>query len=92
MRKDNVKKEAAGAIASGIVEYFLENPPEGSGIYPAKMLTHTVSRGETLGLIAQRYGITISEICDLNGIRRSSTIRPGQKLRVIVKTIRSTGS
>lgn len=92
MRKDRVKKEYSKAIASGIVEYLLENPPEGSGISPAKMLTHTVSRGETLGLIAQRYGITIREICDLNGIRRSSTIRPGQKLRVIRKTIRSTGS
>ncbi len=92
MRKDKIKEEYAEAIAAGIVEYLLANPPEGSGISPAKMLTHTVSRGETLGLIAQRYGVTVSEICDLNGIQRSSTIRPGQKLRVIRKTVRSTGS
>lgn len=92
IRKEKVKKEVAESIASGIVEYLLENPPEGSGVSPAKMLTHTVSKGETLGLIARKYGTTVREICDLNRIGSGATIRPGQKIRVIRKMIRTTGS
>ncbi len=92
MRKDTIKQEYAEAIAAGIVEYLLENPPEGSDLQPAKLLTHVVSRGETLGAIARRYGVSVGDICDLNGIRRSATIHPGQKLKVIRKTVKSSGS
>ena len=42
--------------------------------------THTVVSGQTLGGIAKRYKITIEELCVANNIKRSSRIRPGQKL------------
>lgn len=47
----------------------------------ATVSTHTVQRGETLFSIANRYGLTINELRDLNGISGNS-IRSGQKLRV----------
>lgn len=43
---------------------------------------HTVQRGESLYLIARRYGITVRYLCALNGISTRSVLRPGQRLRV----------
>lgn len=43
---------------------------------------YTVRSGDTLGHIARRYGTSVSAICRLNGIRSTSIIRIGQRLRV----------
>lgn len=43
---------------------------------------HTVKKGETLGHIAGRYRTSIDALCRLNGIKRTSIIREGQRLRV----------
>ena len=43
--------------------------------------THRVKRGDTLSKIAKRHGLTITQLCRLNGIKTSTTLRPGQKLR-----------
>ena len=42
---------------------------------------HVVSRGDTLGVIVQRYRTSVSALKDLNGLR-SSMIFVGQKLRI----------
>jgi murein DD-endopeptidase MepM/ murein hydrolase activator NlpD len=47
-----------------------------------EMVFHTVRRGETLGALARRYGTSVSAICRHNGIRSTSIIRIGQRLRV----------
>ncbi|GAB5519659.1 MAG: LysM peptidoglycan-binding domain-containing protein [Rhodothermales bacterium] len=44
-------------------------------------LEHRVRRGDTLGAIARRYGLTVSQIRQMNGLR-GSTIHPGQRLTV----------
>lgn len=43
---------------------------------------HVVRSGDTLGGIAERYGVTVGELRQLNGIGRRSVIHPGQRLRV----------
>jgi len=43
---------------------------------------HRVRSGNTLGHIARKYGSSISKICRLNGISRTSILRIGQRLRV----------
>lgn len=43
---------------------------------------HVVSKGETLGAIAGRYGTTVPALLKMNGIKESKTIYPGDKLRV----------
>lgn len=43
--------------------------------------THTVSPGESLWLIAQMYGTTVSALRDTNGLR-GDLIRPGQRLTI----------
>jgi cell division protein FtsB len=43
---------------------------------------HVVRSGETLSLIAQRYEITINELCRLNRLTPKSVIHPGQKILI----------
>lgn len=40
-----------------------------------------VRRGDTLGRIAKRTGVSISKLCKLNGIKRSTKLRLGRNLR-----------
>lgn len=42
---------------------------------------HTVRGGDTLSSIARRYGSSVNQLCKLNGMRSTSIIRPGQRLR-----------
>jgi len=51
--------------------------------------THTVRRGETLGGIANRYGVTQAAIRSANKLSRAGVVRVGQKL-VIRRATRST--
>lgn len=43
---------------------------------------HTVKSGDILGKISRKYGVSIDQICRLNNIKRTTTLRLGQKLRV----------
>jgi len=48
----------------------------------AGRIIHTVKKGENLGLIAKKYGTTVSNICKLNKISSKSTLKIGQRLIV----------
>ena len=55
-----------------------------SNIYTSssdQMVYHRVKSGDTLGKIARMYGTTINELCRLNGIKSTSTLRLGQSIR-----------
>lgn len=43
---------------------------------------HRVRSGNTLGHIARKYGTSINTLCRLNGIKRTSILRIGQRIRV----------
>jgi membrane-bound lytic murein transglycosylase D len=43
---------------------------------------YVVRRGDTLSGIARRHGLSLQQLTSLNGISASTTIRPGQVLRV----------
>jgi murein DD-endopeptidase MepM/ murein hydrolase activator NlpD len=47
----------------------------------ADVATYTVHRGDTLEKIAPRLGTSIEELRRLNGLRKSSVLRPGQVLK-----------
>lgn len=42
---------------------------------------HRVRSGDTLSGIARRYGTTVTRLCQLNGIRSSTTLKIGRSLR-----------
>lgn len=41
----------------------------------------TIKSGDTLGKIAQRTGVSISKLCSLNGIKRTTVLRIGRRIR-----------
>lgn len=43
---------------------------------------HTVRSGDTLSGIAKKYGTTVSRLCSLNGIKSTTTLSIGRRLRV----------
>ncbi len=48
----------------------------------AAMRYHTIRRGDTLGALARRYGTTVTNICRMNGIKSTTILRLGRRLRV----------
>lgn len=51
-------------------------------VIPLGIMFHTVKKGDYLYRIARKYGVSISELCEINGIRRNDILRIGQKLRL----------
>lgn len=51
--------------------------------------THTISRGESLASIAQRYGLTVDALAQLNDITNPNLIYAGQRLIIIPGTASS---
>lgn len=43
---------------------------------------YKVRRGDTLSKIAARHGVSIKDLCRLNGIKTSSKLKPGRTLKV----------
>jgi len=47
-----------------------------------KYITHRVRRGENLNMISRKYGVSLSEVLEMNHIRNSRYIRTGQSLMI----------
>ncbi|MCC6215401.1 MAG: DUF882 domain-containing protein [Polyangiaceae bacterium] len=45
---------------------------------------HVVYPGQTLGMIAKRYRVSVAELCRANALRKCRTIQPGLRLRIPV--------
>jgi LysM repeat protein len=58
--------------------------PAPAAAQPGGETIYIVERGDTLGKIAARYGVTIKQVVDLNSIANPNIITPGQKLRIPV--------
>lgn len=46
-----------------------------------KSVSYSVKSGDTLSAIARKHGTTVDKLCKLNGIKSTSTLHPGQKLK-----------
>ena len=43
---------------------------------------HTIKNGDTLSVLSRKYGISVKQICSINGIKKTKTLQLGTKLRV----------
>ena len=43
---------------------------------------HTITSGDTLGHIAQKYGTTVKRLCELNNMQKTDVLKLGRKLKV----------
>lgn len=55
--------------------------PSDTGGQEAVPVYHRVKSGDTLGAIAAKYGTTVSKLCELNGITKTTILRLGRSLR-----------
>jgi len=49
---------------------------------PVGINFHTIKSGDFMYKIANQYGISVNDLCSLNGMKRNSTLRVGRKLRI----------
>jgi murein DD-endopeptidase MepM/ murein hydrolase activator NlpD len=49
-----------------------------------QIIYHIVRRGDTLGVIAARYGISVSDLRRMNGLSASAGLRVGRALRCVI--------
>lgn len=83
LRDATHQDKLAGAILEGVRNYFHAHPLPGTWIAANRQRPreHIVMRGETLALIAQQHGVSLSQLRAENKIG-SNTIRPGDILRL----------
>ncbi len=55
---------------------------DGVEISQGDAVYHVIKQGDILGRIAQRYGVSIRQICQLNNITPETILRIGRKLRI----------
>ncbi len=55
----------------------------GFTVIPDGVEYYTVRKGDYLFKIAEEYGVTCTDLCKMNGIKRNTPLRVGQKIRVI---------
>lgn len=80
LRSSVHQQKLANSIFSGIVTYLKKYAPDNSIIANRKNFElHTITIGETLSGIANRYEVSVDSIRDINSLR-SDKIRIGQKL------------
>jgi len=74
------RRQVAGAIVNGVRRHFFDTAPHGTWIAANRAGSrHIVERGDTLGVIAQRYRTSVSRIRQANDIE-GDTIHPGAVL------------
>ncbi len=56
----------------------------------ARPQEYTVQRGDTLYSIARRFGTTVEELAELNGLSHPNRLRPGQVLRLAPRGARGS--
>ncbi len=81
LRRPDYRKQYAIALADAIDAYFARYAPA----EPQTVATgeHKVAPGETLWSIARKYGLTVAELRELNGLPEDATIQVDQVLAVV---------
>lgn len=74
--------QLARAMSKAIIRYFEDNPPEGTLLASRKSNTkHVVKSGESLSLIAHRYGTSVDNLLEFNRLK-STSLLVGQVLQI----------
>lgn len=78
------REHLAQSLFVSIKRYFRKTPPDGTLWAQQKYaepIKHKVSRGESLSILAQRYGVSVRELKDENNLT-SDLVRIGQVLAI----------
>lgn len=80
------RQRLATVVARGVADHFGSQPPPGTWFAANQHRLdvnrqHVVARGETLGLIAARHGVSVAELRRANAMRGDG-VRAGDRLRI----------
>lgn len=86
LNTSSFQKQLADSIGRGVMAYFYDAPPEGSliawqksnGVTPT---SYTVRRGDSLSMIAQRFGTTMAALKKHNSLK-SDGVQIGQVIKL----------
>lgn len=82
LRNPAYQQKIAGALHQGIMNYFSQNPPEGTLLALTTRPQHyIVARGDSIASIAQRFRTSVEALKTINNLR-SSAINLGQVLLI----------
>ncbi len=74
-KKITVEADPSATASLGENTVAMSDGTEATPVY------HRIKSGDTLGAIAKRYGTTVSKLCELNGITKTTVLRLGRSLR-----------
>lgn len=77
----SVKQTVKTTVAADAAAVASINQTSNAGQQEATPVYHRVKSGDTLGAIAAKYGTTVSKICELNGITKTTILKLGRSLR-----------
>ncbi len=82
LRDPAFQQRMAKAVMKGVQAYFEQAPPPGTLLaeQQRKTIKHTITRGDTLSEIADRYQVSLASLRRENSIRSDNHIRIGQIL------------
>ncbi|MDB9152367.1 M23 family metallopeptidase [Parabacteroides distasonis] len=74
-KKITVQASSSATASLGENTNIMNDDTEATPVY------HRIKSGDTLGAIAKRYGTSVSKLCELNGITKTTVLRLGRSLR-----------
>ena len=85
LRTSHYQQKLADAIFRGISSYKQVYAPDKGQVFAGTDNDYVVNNGDSLSIIAERYGVSIQAIKQENRLN-SNTIRTGQRLRIPTST------
>ncbi|WP_102407717.1 peptidoglycan DD-metalloendopeptidase family protein [Parabacteroides bouchesdurhonensis] len=67
--------EVSAAAVASLPDNATNNQPDKVPVY------HRIKSGDTLSVIARKYGTTVSKLCELNGIDKTTVLKLGRSIR-----------
>ena len=77
----SVQQTVKTPVAADAAAVASINQTSDAGRQEATPVYHRVKSGDTLGAIAAKYGTTVSKLCELNGITKTTILKLGRSLR-----------
>ncbi|MCE2595163.1 N-acetylmuramoyl-L-alanine amidase [Motilimonas cestriensis] len=81
LRNTSHQKKVANAVYAGVKRHFANNPPVGTYFAAIAAKSHVVQRGESLSVIAKRYGVSVNQLKLANQLK-SDQLRVDQELKI----------
>lgn len=69
-------------ITSGAKKYVESSNTDENKFVSGKVKYHKIQKGDTLGIIARRYRISVSKLCSLNNMTSKTVLRVGKSIRI----------